>query len=181
MDTRGRHNLKFGVFTERDSKTEPGSANYTGVYNFGHSADNPLSTSNGYANALLGVYTTYSELDNRVDREHRHWQSDVYAQDSWRVNSRFTLDYGLRLTHAGAVYEARGENTGFDPALWSRQSGAAALSCRPARPAWPATRPAPRPTAAVDPHFPGVFFRRPTRARPCRAPARSPTACGATG
>ena len=82
--TKGRHNLKFGFFTERDAKTEPGSATYNGQYNFGHSSDNPLSTGNGYANVLLGVFTTYDELNNRLDREARHWQSDAYAQDSWR-------------------------------------------------------------------------------------------------
>ena len=60
--TKGRHNFKFGFFTERNSKTEPGSNDYAGVYNFGHNADNPLSTGNGYANALLGVFTTYTEL-----------------------------------------------------------------------------------------------------------------------
>ena len=56
--TKGQHNYKFGFFAERNSKTEPGSNDYNGVYNFGHSADNPLSTGNGYANALLGVFTT---------------------------------------------------------------------------------------------------------------------------
>ena len=61
--TKGRHNFKFGFFTERNSKTEPGSNNYAGVYNFGHNADNPLSTGNGFANALLGVFTTYTELE----------------------------------------------------------------------------------------------------------------------
>ena len=116
--TKGHHNLKFGFFTERDAKTEPGSNNYTGTYNFGHSADNPLSTGNGYANALLGVFTSYSELTNRVDQENRHWQSDAYAQDSWRMNSRMTLDYGVRVTHAGAVYETRVMNSAFDPKLW---------------------------------------------------------------
>jgi hypothetical protein len=110
--------LKFGFFTERDSKTEPGSNTYTGLYNFGHSADNPLSTGNGYANALLGNFTSYSELTNRVDQENRHWQSDGYAQDSWRINSRMTLDYGVRVTHAGAVYESRNMNSAFDPNRW---------------------------------------------------------------
>ena len=47
---------------------------YDGVYNFGHSADNPISTGNGYANALLGVFTRYNERDKRIDRESRHWQ-----------------------------------------------------------------------------------------------------------
>ena len=78
---------------------------YAGIYNFGHNADNPLSTGNGYANALLGNFTTYTELNNRIDEENRHWQSDAYAQDSWRINPRVTLDYGIRVTHHGAMYE----------------------------------------------------------------------------
>ncbi len=116
--TKGRHNFKFGFVTERNSKTEPGSNNYAGVYNFGHSADNPLSTGNGFANALLGNFTTYTELSNRIDRERRHWQTDAYAQDSWRISPRFTLDYGLRVTHHGALYEVRNMNSAFDPNLW---------------------------------------------------------------
>ena len=118
--TKGRHNFKFGFFTERDSKTEPGSVEYAGVYDFGHNAGNPLSTGNGYANALLGVFTTYTERNNRIDQENLHWQSDAYAQDSWRINPRLTLDYGLRVTHHGAVYESREMNSAFDPSLWSR-------------------------------------------------------------
>jgi hypothetical protein len=116
--TKGRHNFKFGFFTERNSKTEPGSPDYAGVYAFGHSADNPLSTGNGFANALLGIYTTYTERDNRIDAEIRHWQSDAYAQDSWRISSRLTLDYGMRVTHPGAAYEVRNMNSAFDPGLW---------------------------------------------------------------
>jgi hypothetical protein len=116
--TKGRHNFKFGFFTERDSKTEPGSATYAGVYDFGHNANNPLSTGNGYANALLGVFTTYTERTNRIDEERRHWQTDAYAQDSWRMSPRFTLDYGLRVSHHGAVYESRDMNSAFDPGLW---------------------------------------------------------------
>jgi hypothetical protein len=116
--TKGRHNFKFGFATERNSKTEPGSADYTGVFNFGHNADNPISTGNGFANALLGVVTDYSERDNRLDRDNLHWYSAAYLQDSWRLTSRMTLDFGLRVEHHGAFYESRRENSGFDPALW---------------------------------------------------------------
>jgi hypothetical protein len=116
--TKGRHNLKFGVFTERNSKTEPGSATYAGVYDFAHSGDNPLSTGNGYANALLGYFTRYEERTNRIDRERRHWQTDAYAQDSWRISPTFTLDYGLRVAHHGAIYEVRDMNSAFDPTLY---------------------------------------------------------------
>ena len=118
--TRGRHNFKFGFVTEIDSKTEPGSSTYAGVYDFGHNASNPLSTGNGYANALLGVFTRYTERTDRIDADRRHWQTDFYAQDSWRVGDSVTLDYGLRVGHHGAVYETRGMNSGFDPGLWNR-------------------------------------------------------------
>ena len=77
--TSGRHNFKIGVSLEYNRKTEPGSADYMGNFNFGHDANNPLSTGNGYANMLLGVFTTYTELTSRVDRDVRHWQNDFYV------------------------------------------------------------------------------------------------------
>ena len=38
-----------GFYGEWASRTEPQSNNYMGNYNFGHNAQNPLSTGNGYA------------------------------------------------------------------------------------------------------------------------------------
>ena len=118
--TRGRHNLKFGFYGEWSSKTEPQSNNYMGNYNFGHNAQNPLSTGNGYANALLGVYQTYTELTNRVDRDRRHWQTEGYLQDSWRIHPRLTVDYGVRLTHSGGYYDTRKSTAGFYEPDWNR-------------------------------------------------------------
>ena len=92
--TRGRHNFKMGMSLEYNRKTEPGSADYMGNFNFGHDANNPLSTGNGYANMLLGVFTTYTELTSRVDRDVRHWQNDFYVQDNWRMTPKLTIDLG---------------------------------------------------------------------------------------
>ncbi len=117
--TAGRHNFKFGFLAEWASKTEPLSPDYAGTYNFGHAAENPLSTGNGYANALLGVFTTYTELTNRVDRDRRHWQTEGYLQDSWRARPGLTLDYGVRLTHTGSYYDTRQSTAGFYEPNWS--------------------------------------------------------------
>ena len=117
--TLGRHNLKTGVFVEWASKTEPQSVNYMGNYDFTHNAENPFSTGNGYANALIGTFNTYTELTNRVDRDRRHWQTEAYLQDSWRANRRLTLDYGVRLTHSGGYYDARQSTAGFLESSWN--------------------------------------------------------------
>ena len=94
--TKGRHNFKFGFFTEREQQDRAGFADYTGDYNFGHNADNPLSTGNGYANALLGVFTSYTERDNRIDHETRHWQRVLRAG---QLASQLADDVGLRSAH----------------------------------------------------------------------------------
>jgi len=116
--THGRHNFKFGANTEWASKTEPQSVNYMGNYAFGNDAQNPLNTGNGYANALIGVFSTYTELTNRVDRDRRHWETEGYLQDSWRMKRGFTIDYGVRLTHTGAYYEVRHSTAGFIESQW---------------------------------------------------------------
>jgi hypothetical protein len=116
--TVGRHNFKFGGLVEWASKTEPLSPDYAGTYNFGHNAENPFSTGNGYANALLGVFTTYTETTNRVDRDRRHWQVEGYVQDSWHLK-RLTLDYGVRLIHTGSYFDTRQSTAGFFEPSWS--------------------------------------------------------------
>ena len=58
---------RWGSTLEDNMKTEPGSADYMGNFNFGHDANNPLSTGNGYANMLLGNYTLH-RADQPVDR-----------------------------------------------------------------------------------------------------------------
>ncbi len=117
--TKGRHSLKAGIYLEFNHKTEPGSADYVGNYNFGNDANNPLNTGNGYANLLLGNFSTYTELTARVDKAVRHWQNDFYIQDNWRATPRLTLDYGLRIQHSGSDYEVNNNHTGFFVDQWS--------------------------------------------------------------
>ena len=143
---KGRHSFKFGFSTERDSKTEPGSQDYAGSYNFGHNGSNPLSTGNGYANALIGVFNNYNERDVRIDYDIRHWLTEGYAQDTWRLTPRFTLDYGVRLTHNGPLYEVRELQLRLQPGPLRPEPGAGRSSGRTARPAWPAIRAARRRT-----------------------------------
>ena len=157
--TKGRHNLKMGVCLEYNRKTEPGSADYLGNFNFGHDANNPLNTGNGYANMLLGVFSTYTELTSRVDKDVRHWQNDFYVQDNWRATPRLTLDYGVRFQHSGSDYEVNNMNSGLlhGPAGIANQAARVyRLVCTTGVAGQPGVS---RPTsAAIDPANPTVFF-----------------------
>jgi hypothetical protein len=154
----GRHTVKAGVYLEYNRKTEPGSADYMGNFNFGHDAANPLSTGNGYANMLLGVFNTYTELTDRVDRDVRHWQNDFYLQDNWRVTPRLTVDYGVRVQHSGSNFEVNNMNSGFfadqwDPSQAARVYRNVCADGRAGTLACPAAQ-----QRAIDPANPGVLL-----------------------
>jgi hypothetical protein len=48
------------------------------------------------ANYQRGVYSTYSQLFGSPQLDRFHTYVSAYAQDSWRVNNRLTINYGLR-------------------------------------------------------------------------------------
>lgn len=48
------------------------------------------------ANYQRGVYSTYSQLFGAPQLDRFHSYVSAYAQDSWRVNNRLTMNYGLR-------------------------------------------------------------------------------------
>ncbi len=93
----GKHNLKFGAYVERTAKDQQGGqGDYLGNWNFGNSWGNdPLDTNDGYANAWLGNFNSFQQ-GSRNFSEWWFWQTELFAQDSWRVTPRLTLDLGVR-------------------------------------------------------------------------------------
>jgi hypothetical protein len=116
----GNHNIKAGVYVEYESKVEPNAGyQYAGVYNFGSTVNNPLDTGHGYANALLGIFQSYSESSNIKSPNVYYWIDEGYVQDNWRVSRRFTFDLGVRWYHQGAMHENYGAFADFFPQLWN--------------------------------------------------------------
>jgi hypothetical protein len=118
----GDHSLKTGVYIEKNIKFDNGGSSVNGIYDFGHDANNPYSTGHGYANALLGIYKTYSQQTNAVFNYGTSWTVEGYVQDNWRVNKKFTLDFGLRWSHMGPLSDFDKEQEAyavFDRSLWS--------------------------------------------------------------
>jgi hypothetical protein len=115
----GRHTLKAGVYYQRASNTSNSQTNVSSSIDFSNNAANPYNTGHPYANALLGVYTTYSQANAKPVASYFYYDLSGYIQDTWRVRSNLTLDVGFRLSHYEPYYNKKGDGAYFDPSLYS--------------------------------------------------------------
>lgn len=92
-----KHVFKFGMYLQRSRKDQTSFANANGNYNFGDNPQNPLDTNFGYSNALLGVYNSFTQARAYANGQYRYYNIEWYAQDTWKITRRLTLDYGMRM------------------------------------------------------------------------------------
>jgi hypothetical protein len=97
---RGRHSLKGGIYYEYSFNSEGkggvGGGAWAGDYNFTVDTANTLDTNYGFANALLGNFTSYTETDGFADVKGNRPSIEFYAQDTWKASRTLTIDYGMR-------------------------------------------------------------------------------------
>ncbi len=115
----GSHTMKAGfVFTRsRAWKGNQGSA-FSGNFAFGKDVNNPLDSNYGYANAILGNFDTYTESSARPGADFRAGALEEYVQDSWKVNKRLTIEFGIRLTSWVPWHQRSNVESAFDPASY---------------------------------------------------------------
>ena len=117
----GKHNFKVGIAWEWGQKVETSGGNSQGTYNF-NGADDPFFQSNtldGFANAYLGNFKTYTE-GQRVLGLKSSVGLEAFVQDSWRVHRRLTLDLGVRFSHLPAMQDVSGNTTMFLPSSYNK-------------------------------------------------------------
>ncbi|MDX2150056.1 MAG: carboxypeptidase-like regulatory domain-containing protein [Bryobacteraceae bacterium] len=109
---RGRHTFKWGIDVRR-LRAETNISFITGD-SYGEFAFNGNFTGHPWGDFLLGAPVQSSIADLQIDNDGRATHYKAYIQDSFRVSSKLTLDYGLRWEfHPG--YIDAGLNTGnFD-------------------------------------------------------------------
>ena len=81
-------------------------------------------TGHDAANLFLGVANSYSAQFVRKWYDLKDTETSFYFQDNWKVNSRLTLNLGVRWEIYTPIREADNILTGFDPATKSIVNGA---------------------------------------------------------
>ena len=124
----GNHTIKGGFYFhyagENDEDqinvaTVPGgSNNQNGNFVF---TDNGTGRTSGasIANLALGVADSYTEIGPRAYTPWRGTMYEGFLQDSWKVNSKFHIDFGFRETVINGFSSSWGNVDYFDGALYN--------------------------------------------------------------
>ena len=91
----GNHSLKFGGDIRYQKFDQKVFFNVNGEYIFGPGGNNDTQLSDPYGNYLLGLPVGYSQGSANTEFV-RSTSVYLFAQDSWKIRSNVTLNYGLR-------------------------------------------------------------------------------------
>jgi hypothetical protein len=120
---KDNHSYKFGSEFRTEGYPPIVDGNTDGVYGFSAAqTGQPFQTAAvqganvgfGYASFLLGLVDSIN-ISNPTHPRMGKKQLGVYAQDTWKVTPRFTLDYGLRYDYSTYLKEQYGRAPEFSP------------------------------------------------------------------
>jgi hypothetical protein len=125
---RNKHTLKGGVFYQRSRKDQVAWGNINGEFAFSTGPTSGGTCPNGtdtctlgdpFASALLGAFNSFDQSTARPLGKFRYNQLEFYLQDTWKVTSRLTLDYGMRFAWIPPQYDANNQVAIFDPSAYN--------------------------------------------------------------
>ena len=109
----GAHQFGFGGSIYRQ-----GMNYWSGLNAVGSMAFNGSNTGLGMADFLIGETSNFSQ-GITYGFYNRQYYIALYAQDSWKVSKRLTLNYGVRWEPYTAPWSKYGQFSHFDPALFA--------------------------------------------------------------
>ena len=111
----GSHTVKMGGFAQNVSNFQGAFSNLNGSINsFDGQAPNAIthiitgSPNNPTANFVMGSLTSYTEQNSAPPSDMAYQILSFYADDSWKVSDRLSVDLGARVEHIGHWYDRQG-------------------------------------------------------------------------
>ncbi|MBI5281857.1 MAG: TonB-dependent receptor [Candidatus Solibacter usitatus] len=104
---RGGHSMKAGFSYYRLREYEGEQGRFSGTIAFGRDTNNPFDSNYAYSNAALGNFQSYQEATARYGANERQTVVEWFLQDSWKVNRKLVMEYGVRFTWYNQMYPAR--------------------------------------------------------------------------
>lgn len=113
--TKGRHTTKYGFDVRWIRAVSP--LGFIGADNYGNSAFNNTFSGYDFGDFLLGIpiRTSYAIIQQDNDGRTTHYH--FFGQDSFRVNQKLTLEFGLRYEYHPGYTDAGGNIGNFDPSV----------------------------------------------------------------
>jgi len=132
---RGRHNIGFGGHFELSKFDVTNVFQSYGGFGFAAVTQNISGTTynypNAYANFLMGFMSSFQQGNFELVNDRNHFPG-VYVQDSWKVNSRLTLNYGVRWEYFAPWTDKANYQTQFNPDAYTNQRKTQYFSTLPA-------------------------------------------------
>jgi hypothetical protein len=114
----GAHTFKGGIYLHRSAKDQTAFTSVNGTIWFDRDANNPNDANWAFANALLGNYQRLQQSSVVLNGQYRSWNVEWYLQDNWRVNSKLTLEYGMRFYWIQPQYDKALQTSAWNRALY---------------------------------------------------------------
>ncbi len=109
---RNRHTFKFGGDLRRIRAQS--ALSFISTDNYGQFNFDGRFSGRDVADFLIGLPFYSAFASTNMDNDGSTWHYAVFAQDSFKVNPRLTLEYGLRWEYHPAYKDANGDITNFD-------------------------------------------------------------------
>lgn len=117
----GSHTLKFGALVEQANKKQNFQDESEGRLVLNQWT--PNSTGNDFADLLVGQFGEVGHSVKIPNGNYRFYNYEFYAQDSWKVRSNLTFEYGLRASKMTLNAERKGFDILFSPQAYRPGAG----------------------------------------------------------